>query len=131
MDSVDLQVLKTAEEWVRAGRRVVLATVVKTWGSSPRPIGALSAIRDDGMVVGSVSGGCVEDDMIDGVRRSTGPRATRPPRACGPGPPSPPSIMPSASASNRPRARASRSNCSKSWRLRGSARGVAGGHGPL
>ncbi|HKA43118.1 MAG TPA: XdhC family protein, partial [Burkholderiales bacterium] len=68
MDSVDLQVLKSASDWVKAGRRVVMATVVHTWGSAPRPIGALTAIRDDGMVVGSVSGGCVEDDMIDQVR---------------------------------------------------------------
>src|SRR6185503_14326104 len=64
MDSVDLQVLRSANEWVVAGRRAVLATVVRTWGSSPRPIGALAAFRDDGTVVGSVSGGCVEDDMI-------------------------------------------------------------------
>ena len=68
MDSVDLQVLRSAREWVNAGRRVVMATVVHTWGSAPRPIGALTAIRDDGMVVGSVSGGCVEDDMIEQVR---------------------------------------------------------------
>ena len=68
MDSVDLQVLKSARDWVDAGRRVVMVTVVHTWGSSPRPIGALTAIRDDGMVVGSVSGGCIEDDMIDQVR---------------------------------------------------------------
>lgn len=68
MDSVDLQVLKSAREWIAAGRRVVMATVVKTWGSSPRPIGALTAIRDDGTVVGSVSGGCIEDDMILQVR---------------------------------------------------------------
>lgn len=68
MDSVDLQVLKSARDWVKAGRGVVMATVVKTWGSAPRPIGALTAIRDDGMVVGSVSGGCVEDDMIALVR---------------------------------------------------------------
>ena len=68
MDSVDLQVLKSANDWVKAGRRVVMATVVRTWGSAPRPIGALTAIRDDGMVVGSVSGGCIEDDMILQVR---------------------------------------------------------------
>jgi len=68
MDSVDLQVLKSAADWVKSGRRVVMATVIKTWGSAPRPIGALTAIRDDGMVVGSVSGGCIEDDMIDQVR---------------------------------------------------------------
>ncbi len=68
MDSVDLQVLKSACDWMKSGHRVVMATVVKTWGSAPRPIGALTAIRDDGMVVGSVSGGCVEDDMILRVR---------------------------------------------------------------
>jgi len=70
MDSVDLQVLKSASDWVKAGRRVVMATVVKTWGSAPRPIGALTAIRDDGMIVGSVSGGCVEDDMISLAREN-------------------------------------------------------------
>ncbi|MGH8660807.1 MAG: XdhC family protein [Burkholderiales bacterium] len=71
MDSVDLQVLKSASDWVKSGRRVVMATVIRTWGSAPRPIGALTAIRDDGMVVGSVSGGCIEDDMIDQVRAGT------------------------------------------------------------
>jgi xanthine dehydrogenase accessory factor len=69
MDSVDLQVLRSASEWVRDGRHVVMATIIKTWGSAPRPIGALTAIRDDGLVVGSVSGGCIEDDMIELVKR--------------------------------------------------------------
>ena len=69
MDSVDLQVLKSARDWVERGHGVVMATVIRTWGSAPRPIGALTAIRDDGMVVGSVSGGCIEDDMIDLVRK--------------------------------------------------------------
>jgi xanthine dehydrogenase accessory factor len=68
LDSVDLQVLRSARDWVKAGRGAVMATVVRTWGSAPRPIGALTAIRDDGVVVGSVSGGCVEDDMIALVR---------------------------------------------------------------
>jgi xanthine dehydrogenase accessory factor len=68
MDSVDLQVLKSACDWMKSGHRVVLVTVVKTWGSAPRPIGALTAIRDDGMLEGSVSGGCIEDDMILKVR---------------------------------------------------------------
>src|SRR6476646_1200512 len=68
MDSVDLQVLKSSVEWMRSGHRVVLATVVETWGSAPRPPGALLAIRDDGQVSGSVSGGCVEDDLIDRIR---------------------------------------------------------------
>jgi xanthine dehydrogenase accessory factor len=68
LDSVDLQVLKSAREWLQAGHRVAMATIVKTWGSAPRPIGAVTAIRDDGMVAGSVSGGCIEDDMIALVR---------------------------------------------------------------
>jgi xanthine dehydrogenase accessory factor len=68
LDSVDLQVMKSARDWLESGHSVVLATVIRTWGSAPRPIGALTAIREDGMVVGSVSGGCVEDDMIARVR---------------------------------------------------------------
>jgi len=68
MDSVDLEVIKSAASWVESGRGATLATVVKTWGSAPRPVGAMLVIRDDGHVIGSVSGGCVEDDMIDKVR---------------------------------------------------------------
>jgi len=68
MDSVDIEVLRTAEAWRAAGHRVTLGTIVKTWGSAPRPVGALVAIRDDGQVVGSVSGGCVEDDLVEKVR---------------------------------------------------------------
>lgn len=68
MDSVDLQVLKNSLAWLEAGRRVVLATVVETWGSAPRPPGALLSVRDDGLVAGSVSGGCVEDDLIERIR---------------------------------------------------------------
>ncbi len=76
MDSVDLECLKRSAEWVEAGRRVQLVTVVKTWGSSPRPPGAMLAVRDDGHVVGSVSGGCIEDDLIERVR-SEGLKATK------------------------------------------------------
>ena len=65
MDSVDIEVLRTAETWRKSGRKVALGTIVKTWGSAPRPVGAMVAIRDDGQVVGSVSGGCVEDDLIE------------------------------------------------------------------
>ncbi|MEP7183198.1 MAG: XdhC family protein [Betaproteobacteria bacterium] len=68
MDSVDLEVLKRCAEWVDAGRRVLLVTVVQTWGSSPRPPGAMLAVRDDGVVEGSVSGGCIEDDLVGRVR---------------------------------------------------------------
>jgi xanthine dehydrogenase accessory factor len=69
MDSVDLQVFQSTAHWLKQGRRVVLATVVETWGSAPRPAGALLAVRDDGQVAGSVSGGCVEDDLIDRIRK--------------------------------------------------------------
>jgi xanthine dehydrogenase accessory factor len=68
MDSVDIEVLRTAEAWRKAGQRATLGTIVRTWGSAPRPVGALVAIRGDGQVVGSVSGGCVEDDLIEKVR---------------------------------------------------------------
>jgi len=63
-----MEVLRSAEEWRKSGRAVALGTIVKTWGSAPRPVGAMVAIRDDGQVVGSVSGGCVEDDLIDKVK---------------------------------------------------------------
>jgi len=68
MDSVDIEVLRSAEAWRKAGHRVTLGTIVKTWGSAPRPVGAMVVIRDDGQVAGSVSGGCVEDDLIEKVR---------------------------------------------------------------
>jgi xanthine dehydrogenase accessory factor len=68
MDSVDIEVLRTAEAWRVSGSRAVLGTIVKTWGSAPRPVGAMVAIREDGLIVGSVSGGCVEDDLVDKVR---------------------------------------------------------------
>jgi len=69
MDSLDIEVLRTAAQWLREGYRCELVTVIKTWGSSPRPEGAMLAIRHDGRVVGSVSGGCIEDDLIESVRR--------------------------------------------------------------
>ncbi|MFI4939221.1 MAG: XdhC family protein [Burkholderiales bacterium] len=69
MDSIDLEVLKTCRQWLDCGLRCELATVIKTWGSSPRPEGATLAICEDGRVVGSVSGGCIEDDLIDRVRK--------------------------------------------------------------
>ena len=76
MDSVDLEVLRRCADWVDEGRRTLLVTVVKTWGSSPRPEGAMLAVREDGYVVGSVSGGCFEDDIVDRTRRE-GQRATK------------------------------------------------------
>ncbi len=64
MQSLDLEVLEHAHDWLSAGRRTWLVTVTQTFGASPRPPGSLMAMRDDGIVVGSVSGGCIEDDLI-------------------------------------------------------------------
>ena len=68
MNSTDLSVLKSAVEWLQSGQPVAIATVVQTWGSAPRPVGSWLAIRGDGQVAGSVSGGCVEDDLIRRVQ---------------------------------------------------------------
>jgi len=64
MENLDVMVLRTLRDWRLAGKRALLATVVRTWGSSPRPIGSIMALAEDGAVVGSVSGGCIEDDLI-------------------------------------------------------------------
>lgn len=64
MENLDLMVLRTLRDWRLAGRNAMLVTVVRTWGSSPRPVGSIMALREDGAVVGSVSGGCIEDDLI-------------------------------------------------------------------
>ncbi|HEX5129763.1 MAG TPA: XdhC family protein [Usitatibacter sp.] len=64
MQSLDLDVLERVLEWRSAGRRVWLLTVAQTFGASPRPPGSLAAVRDDGILVGSVSGGCIEDDLV-------------------------------------------------------------------
>jgi xanthine dehydrogenase accessory factor len=68
MNSTDLSVLKSAVEWLQSGQSVAIATVAQTWGSAPRPVGSWLAIRADGQVAGSVSGGCVEDDLIRRVQ---------------------------------------------------------------
>ena len=65
MENLDVVVLRTLQGWRAVGRRALLATVVRTWGSSPRPVGSIMALCEDGAVVGSVSGGCIEDDLID------------------------------------------------------------------
>lgn len=77
MDSIDLEVLKTCAGWIAQGKKCELVTVIKTWGASPRPAGAMLAMCEDGRVVGSVSGGCVEDDLIARVRDG-GMRRVRP-----------------------------------------------------
>jgi xanthine/CO dehydrogenase XdhC/CoxF family maturation factor len=68
MAGPDEDVLSKALGWVRDGRRVAVATVVDTWGSSPRPRGSQLAVRDDGLFAGSVSGGCVEGKVIEAAQ---------------------------------------------------------------
>lgn len=68
MEDLDTLVLRTAVQWQEAGLPVVLVTVARTWGSSPRPPGSLMAINGQGATVGSVSGGCIEDDLIERIR---------------------------------------------------------------
>lgn len=60
----DDDVLNAAEIWKREGRKVAIATVVETWGSAPRPVGSHLVIDDKQNFLGSVSGGCVEGDVI-------------------------------------------------------------------
>ena len=76
MDSLNLEVLRRLAAWRAAGRQAGLVTVVRTWGSSPRPPGSLLALCESGEFAGSVSGGCVEDDLLD--RRLTLLAAHRP-----------------------------------------------------
>lgn len=64
MDSIDVKVLRELRDWRGEGWPAFLATVVHTWGFSPRPVGAIMALRQDGRTVGSVSGGCTEDDLV-------------------------------------------------------------------
>lgn len=64
MFSTDYEVLQCAVDWLARAHRFALVTVVKTWGSSPRPVGSLMLMRDDGHTCGSVSGGCVEEDLV-------------------------------------------------------------------
>ena len=60
----DEHVLMEAAKWREAGKNVALATVVSSWGSSPRPSGSQLAVSDDGTFVGSVSGGCIEGAVV-------------------------------------------------------------------
>lgn len=69
--------LTAAQEWLAKGHQVAMATVVRTWGSAPRPAGSQLAVRDDGAFVGSVSGGCIEGAVIEeasAVMRESHPR---------------------------------------------------------
>ena len=69
MENADYQVLSQLTRWIAAGETSWLCTVVKTWGSSPRPVGALLCCNSRGEMAGSLSGGCVEDDLLEKLRQ--------------------------------------------------------------
>ena len=60
----NIEVISEDNNWLNKGYKVALATVLETWGSAPRRAGSQLAIRDDGHMIGSVSGGCVEGDVV-------------------------------------------------------------------
>jgi xanthine dehydrogenase accessory factor len=74
MKSADLEVLTRALEWLNSGYKAHLFTVVQTWGSAPRLPGAVLVVREDGHLIGSVSGGCIEDDLADKARNHELPK---------------------------------------------------------
>ncbi len=67
--------LSRAVEWLDSGYKAHLFTVVQTWGSAPRLPGALLVVREDGHLIGSVSGGCIEDDLADKARNNELPQS--------------------------------------------------------
>ncbi len=76
MENIDLAVLETAREWIREDGEVVLVTVAKTWGSSPRPAGSMMIWRGDGQFEGSLSGGCIEQELLEKFAEATPNAAT-------------------------------------------------------
>ena len=64
MAAGDTDMLQQASDWRRTGKGVAIATVVATWGSSPRPVGSQMVIDDQGAMIGSVSGGCIEGAVV-------------------------------------------------------------------
>ncbi len=62
--------LQAAATWLATGHKVALGTVIRTWGSAPRPAGSQIAVREDGAFLGSVSGGCVEGAVIEAALKT-------------------------------------------------------------
>lgn len=68
MSRSEIEILERGQDWLAEGERVVLATVAHTWGSSPRPAGAVMVLGERGRFAGSVSGGCIEEELLARVR---------------------------------------------------------------
>lgn len=60
----DDDILRKAQDWTEAGHKVAVATVIETWGSAPRPVGSHLIVDGEGRFLGSVSGGCIEADVL-------------------------------------------------------------------
>ena len=73
MSRSEVEILERGQQWQAAGERVVLVTVAHTWGSSPRPPGAMMMMSESGRFAGSVSGGCIEDELLARVRENFPP----------------------------------------------------------
>jgi len=71
MENADQQVLSQLTRWIEAGEKCWLCTVVKTWGSSPRPVGSLLCCNSQGEISGSLSGGCIEEDLLEKLQQGT------------------------------------------------------------
>ncbi len=65
MNSSETILLRTASDWLKQENEILLVTVANTWGSSPRPVGSMMLIKQDGEFIGSVSGGCIEENLIN------------------------------------------------------------------
>ena len=59
-----IEMANRVSQWAQNGNRIALAIVTETWGSSPREVGSIMAIREDGVMAGSVSGGCIEGAVV-------------------------------------------------------------------
>lgn len=68
MQSSQQQIISHVSQWLDAGKAVWLCTILKTWGSSPRPVGSMMACTLDGELIGSISGGCIEEDFLQQLR---------------------------------------------------------------
>ena len=69
MNSLDQQVVEQLSDWLESGKQCWLCTIIDTFGSSPRPVGSLLACNEDGLYCGSLSGGCVEDDLRESINK--------------------------------------------------------------
>ena len=69
MENADQQVISQLTRWIEAGEMCWLCTVVKTWGSSPRPVGSLLCCNSKGEIAGSLSGGCIEEDLLEKLQQ--------------------------------------------------------------